>query len=122
MLAQGHSIYTNSLLFRIGKSTMEAILPEVCQAIYEVLIPIFMPALDKENWEKISKEFENLWNLPHCLGALDGKHFALKRPPHSGSIFFNYKKFFSMVLLATCDAFRRFTWFNIGHYGMKHFL
>lgn len=119
MLAQGHSIYVNSLLFRIGKSTMEAILPEVCQAIVDVLVPVYLPTLNKDTWEKISKEFEVFWNLPHCLGALDGKHFALKKPPHSGSIFFNYKKYFSMVLLAVCDAYKRFTWFNMGHYGIQ---
>lgn len=119
MLAQGTTINVTALIFRIGRSTMQKILVEVCQAITEVLIPIYMPKLDQETWKKISNEFEIRWNIPHCLGALDGKHFELKKPPGSGSIFFNYKKYFSMVLLALCDAHRRFTWFNIGHYGMN---
>lgn len=118
MLAQGTTINVTAWMFRIGRSTMQKILVEVCQAIVDILISIYMPTLDTDTWQKIAKEFETRWNVPHCLGALDGKHFALRKPPNSGSIFFNYKKFFSMVLLAICDAHKRFIWFNVGHYGM----
>lgn len=122
MLAQGHFINVNSKLFRIGKSTMQQILKEVCQAIVDVVLPIVMPTLDEDTWNKVAAEFECRWNLPHCIGALDGRHFRLKKPSNSGSLFFNYKKFFSMVLLAVCDAHRRFLWFNVGHYGKKNVL
>lgn len=104
-------------MFRIGTSTMQAILPEVCQAIADVLIPTYLPNFDEDNWKKMAKEFENKWNLPNCMGALDGKDFELKKPPKSGSLFYCYKKYFSMVLLALCDANKRFTWFNVGAYG-----
>lgn len=117
MLAQGLSINVTALMFRIGRSTMQKILVEVTQAIIDVLINLYMPTLDKETWEKIAQEFEDRWNIPHCLGALDGKHFAIKKPCQSGSINFNYKKYFSMVLIAVVDAYRRFIWFNVGHYG-----
>lgn len=117
MLAQGNSIATNSLLFRVGRSTMQAILKEVCEALTEVLIPVYLPTLDQNDWKRIASEYEQRWNLPHCIGALDGLHVALKKPPNSGSLFFNYKKFFSMVLLGLCDAQKRFIWFNVGHYG-----
>lgn len=72
-----------------------------------------------EQWKTISHFWNEEWNFPNCLGALDGKHIRLKNPPHGGSMFFNYKKFFSMVLMGTCDAFGRFTWFNFGDYGKK---
>lgn len=117
MLAQGNSVYTNALWFRIGRTTMQSILSEVCEALSDVLAHLYLPQSAEDDWQRISREFEQRWDLPHCVGALDGKHVALKKPPNSGSMFFCYKKFFSMVILAVCDAYRRFIWFNVGHYG-----
>lgn len=33
-------------------------------------------------------------------------------------IFFNYIKFFSVFLMATCDSYLRFTWTNVGDNGV----
>ena len=53
-----------------------------------------------EEWNEVANSLKTKWNLPSCLGALDGKHIAIKAPEHSGSTFYNYKGFFSIVLLA----------------------
>ena len=45
-----------------------------------------------------------MWNFPHCVAALDGKHCALRCPPKTGSLHFNWKHSFSIVLLAAVDA------------------
>lgn len=65
----------------------------------------------------ISNDFREIWNFPHRLGAIDGKHISMGCPLNSGSQFFNYKEFFSLVLLAVCDARYCFTFVHIGNYG-----
>ena len=75
-----------------------------------------MPQPKKEDWVKIEHHFSTRWNFPNCLGALDGKHVVIMAPNKSGSLFFNYKGTFSIVLLALVDADYKFTCVDIGSY------
>lgn len=115
-LSQGDSAKLKHAEFRIGKSTVHKIVNETCWAIWTVLQPIVLKTPSKEDWKSISEEFMNKWQFPNCLGAIDGRHMRIQAPPNSGPNFYNYKQFFSMVLLATCDATYKFTWIDIGQY------
>ena len=99
------------------------IVKKTCEVIWKVLKPEYVKAPSSENdWRAISKQFEQLWNFPHCLGislfvwimqyqyligATDGKHIVIQAPQNAGSTFFNYKGSHSIVLLAVCDALYR---------------
>lgn len=96
---------------------MQSIVLEVCSAIISKLKEEYLSIPSEEDWMRIAKEFWDIWNFPNCIGALDGKHVVIEAPPNSGSLYFNYKKTFSIVLLALVDAQYKFLVVDIGAYG-----
>lgn len=88
-----------------------------CDAIIEQMMLTQMPTPTEDAWKDIADRFWSKWNFPNCIGAIDGKHVLIQAPPNSGSLFFNYKKTFSIVLLALVDADYRFRVVQVGDYG-----
>ena len=73
----------------------------------------------EEEWLEISDQFQRRWNFDHCIGAIDGKHIEIDAPPNSGSMYYNYKGYFSIVLLAVVDADYRFIYISVGSTGKQ---
>lgn len=48
---------------------------------------------------------------------MDGKHINIQQPEHTGSDFYNYKGYFSTVLLALVDSNYCFTYIDVGAQG-----
>lgn len=94
--------------YRVGKATARNILIDTCEVLWRVLQKSQLP------------KFYERWNIPNCIGAVDGKHVVIQAPKCSGSEYFNYKKSFSIILMACCDAFNRFTMVDIGAAGANH--
>ena len=120
-LASGDSQISLTYLFRLGRATISNVVTDTCAAIYTALSPIYLRPPNSENdWLKISAEFEEIWDFPHVLGAIDGKHINIECPANTGSLYHNYKGFFSIVLLAVCDAKYCFTAIDVGQYGSNN--
>lgn len=49
--------------------------------------------------------------------ALDGKHVRIEKFPNTGSTNYNYKSFFSVVLMARCDENGLFTMIETRYAG-----
>jgi len=104
--------------YRIGERTISFIVSETCQAIYDKLREKYLkvPSTSDE-WKTISDGFFSKWNYPFCVGALDGKHIAIKKPDNSGSEYFNYKGYFSIVLLALASYDYKLIFVDVGASG-----
>jgi len=76
-----------------------------------------MPEPSEEQWKVIAEDFWNIWNFPNCIGAVDGKHVSIEAPANSGSVYFNYKKAFSVFLLALVDANYSFIRIYVSSFG-----
>lgn len=117
-LATGESYSSLQYQFRISVSAVALIVPEVCQAIYDALKEEYLHFPDKEEeWLAIADSFEEKWQLPHCVGAADGKHVRILHPQNSGSVFYNYKGYYSIVLMAVVDADYNFIFADVGCQG-----
>jgi len=62
------------------------------------------------------KQYQALWNFPHAVGAIGGKHVMLC-PRNSASEYFNYKNSISIVLFALVDANYNFIFVDAGCQG-----
>ncbi|CAH1966900.1 unnamed protein product [Acanthoscelides obtectus] len=86
--------------FRVGFTTVSAIVTEVCEAICRHMEHIYLPEPTENIWKKCAEEFENRWGFPNCIGSVDGKHVTIKRPNNSGSNYWCYLHKYSIVLMA----------------------
>ncbi|XP_036000776.1 uncharacterized protein LOC105922503 [Fundulus heteroclitus] len=105
-LATGETFKSLGFQYRIGSTTLSQIVMETCTALTAVLRDVYLktPSTDCE-WTAIARDFENKWQFPHCLGAIDGRHVFIQPPGNSGS-----ESRFSIILMAVVDANYKFVY------------
>lgn len=117
-LATGDSYMSLQYGFRVANNTIAGIIPETCEAIIaEYADEVMRCPRTADQWKAVSDQFATRWNFFNTVGALDGKHIAIKCPPNSGSVYYNYKGFFSIILLALVDADYKFLFVDVGSNG-----
>ncbi|XP_051168346.1 uncharacterized protein LOC127286094 [Leptopilina boulardi] len=107
-LASGDSMESIAYQFRVSHNTVSKIVRETCRAIWISLKRTAFPRLTRAGWLSHAKAFEEKWNFPHCIGAIDGK-----------LILCSYKGRFSINLMSISDAYYRFTAVDIGAPGRR---
>ena len=117
-LATGESFQSLSYQFRVGTSTISKIVTEVCDAIWVTMKGRYMAIPNtSQEWQEVADNFFARWDFPNCIGSIDGKHIVITCPPNTGSMHYNYKGTFSIVLMAMADANYNFIYVHIGSYG-----
>ncbi|XP_068225009.1 uncharacterized protein [Palaemon carinicauda] len=108
-LASGDSYTSLQYSFRVSKSAICRFVPDMCEAIIDTYQNEFLKCpKTPEEWKTVAEVFANTWNFHNCVGALDGKHVPTKKPRKGGSLYNNYKKFHSIILMAIADAKYKF--------------
>ena len=103
-LATGELYKSLMYQFQVHSSTISKFIPVVCNKIYETFKGWFLQLPNTtEEWEIFEHETHRLWQFPNCIGAADRKHIVIIHPSNSRSEFYNYKGFFSIVLLVIVD-------------------
>lgn len=124
VLAQTHSIYllatgdsykSLQYFFRVVHNTISHIVPDTWRAI----IAVYSVYGDEELKTPKSPDewklgFEDRWNPPHCVGAIDGKHIRLLSPSFGGTYYYIYIQYFSIILLAIVDSAYKFLYVDVG--------
>ena len=120
-LVTGDAQTTVAASYRISPTLTGRTIEKTCDVLWNTLSRhgFLRVSIDGDDWKNTAKEFEQRWNFPHVLGALNGKHVVMQAPPRSGSMFFNYKNTHSIVLLAVCNAQYEFTLVDIGDTGRQ---
>ena len=116
-LATGDDQKTIANIYRLGRSTVHNIIMSTCQVLFDVLQQKYMKPPVTEVWKIIANFFWDLWNFPNCIGAIDGKHVRIRAPFSSGTEFYNYKGFYSIVLLLVADGQYGIIFMDVGDMG-----
>lgn len=68
-----------SYQYLVHPTTAANTIYEVCAAIWNNLFDTVLSVdFTQEKWMKISDEFKDMWDFPHCIGAIDGKHILIQ--------------------------------------------
>lgn len=88
-LVTGESFKLYSFWFRMSDIPISHIVQEVCCTTIKVLVPRFLksPSSEKE-WKSVAVEFQQVWNFPQSLVAIDDKYILIKQPQNGG--LYNY--------------------------------
>lgn len=78
-LAAGDSMSSMMYQYLVGLTTVSNIIGTTCKTIWEHLCPLVLPShLLEDDWRSIAEDFEDIWDFPHCIGAIDGKHVIIQ--------------------------------------------
>ncbi|CAH2005460.1 unnamed protein product [Acanthoscelides obtectus] len=114
-LATGRSYEDLKYFTCIAAQTLGQLIPETCQVIYNVLKEKYMKfPTTKQEWIETAQGFKYRCQMINCGGALDGKHIRTERPALSGAQYYNYKNFYSIVLMALVNSNYEFVYVDVG--------
>ena len=107
-----------------GVAAVRGIPQEVCALIVKYFWreQVKFPTNEEDINESINS-MEQLWQASCAFAAVDGCHISITSPPGGAEArreYYNFKIFYSIVLMGMVDAKRRFLWAAVGLPGSVH--
>lgn len=91
-------------VFGLAKATIWKHVNDVCQAVVDILLPIWIKMPNEEECETLSLEFQIRTGLSQIIGAINGSHIPIAAPAEGLSDFTNRKGWQSLNLQAFVDS------------------
>ncbi|XP_064464296.1 uncharacterized protein LOC135375544 [Ornithodoros turicata] len=107
-------------LFGVSRSFVNLVYREFCSVIVDKLEAKFVKLPTQAELPEHLLRFEAVTGFPQGFGALDGCHIEVCPPKDQGSDYYNYKGWYSVILLAIMDHTYKFIYVNVGSPGRSH--
>lgn len=114
---------TSGKFYKVHRNAYIVSVPSLSKRVLERVPPLlkylklnyYLRLPKKPSGVQYLRDFMIGGNFPHTLGAIDGKHIRIKKPPNSGPAFFNYKQYFSIF----CQSLMLTNGFGTSKSGQK---
>lgn len=67
-----------SYQYLVSLTLVSQIIAETCEVLWEILSSLVLKQCNQADWKAIAHDFNEKWQFPHCIGALDGKHVIIQ--------------------------------------------
>ena len=93
----------------------------VCRLVYKTINEINMLSSNAIKWpadlETTSSEFFKISEFPGVIGSIDAIHLIARAPEKLHDEYRNSRGKYTIILLAICDAQKKFTYVSVGYPG-----
>lgn len=107
-------------VFGVSRSSVNVIFREFCNVVVSQLEPQHMGMPRAHELVEHMQRFAASTGFPQGVGALDGCHIEVCPPKKHASDYYNYKGWYSVILLAVVDHAYKFLYTNVGSPGRNH--
>ncbi|XP_011202945.2 uncharacterized protein LOC105225956 [Bactrocera dorsalis] len=118
-LTEGCHFRVISQAYNLGLTTIRKLIYETLDAIWEELHYDYLSPPNVSELKDIAEKFYVKTGMPNCMGAINAKHIHITRPKDGGSVYYNFRKSFSIAVVAICDADYVFRHVDVGAEGSR---
>jgi len=77
---------------------------QVSDVLWRKLSSKHLTVPDRDRLLDMVVKYQERWVFPNVFGHAVGKHIRIKCPIKAGSLFYNYRQFFSIVLQGVAES------------------